>query len=398
MSKAETFSRDRYPKVERVPGEWFQNQKSHPMRLQLNSLSPGARQVYSNLELHTENFDSEVALVMVGNSKYRLLTTNDIAHETGLSERNVRRYLEELHEHRMASREAIDGGRLRKARIEIHCFLNPPLPQEQENVIGDTNKAAARRRNSDPPASPWELLSTFANRLKRALPPEIEAARSLNSELFARCEAAARGLENAEKEARAVVDEVCALSKNARSNKEVRPVRPVRPVEAGESSAPEGFEPGHLYQGNGSSSSSGLSVVPKTTTIDHPDISSPPPPPAPDEAFVVQATMNEYTDSDLDAASDLLRDCRNHAPAATVTDVCQRIRAKGGIARRATNPTGFLLTAVPKLFKGWRSAEPEAPSCPRCRGTGNDALFPQDDCRECGGTGLPTAAPVAGSG
>jgi hypothetical protein len=70
----------------------------------------------------------------------------------------------------------------------------------------------------------------------------------------------------------------------------------------------------------------------------------------------VLAALNEYGTGDEDAALRLINLCQHHAPDATAADVCRFIHARGRKARRAENPIGFLLTAVPKCFVGeWRA-------------------------------------------
>lgn len=74
----------------------------------------------------------------------------------------------------------------------------------------------------------------------------------------------------------------------------------------------------------------------------------------PDEPEQVLAAMNEHSKADPDAARRMIAACREFAPDATAEYICRHIDAKGLLARRATNPVGFLLTVVPKTFEGWR--------------------------------------------
>lgn len=64
------------------------------------------------------------------------------------------------------------------------------------------------------------------------------------------------------------------------------------------------------------------------------------------------AAVDEYATADDDATRQLVKACRKERPDATDSEIAHLVHGKGRQARRAMNPMGFLLTAVPKCFVG----------------------------------------------
>jgi hypothetical protein len=104
-------------------------------------------------------------------------------------------------------------------------------------------------------------------------------------------------------------------------------------------------------------------------------------------------------------AAALVSQARRQAQAAgeTVTDgeIARAIDAAAQAASgRGVRHIGFFKTALPEKIEALieeRRAEVKraaelAKKCPACRGSRRDPVFPQDDCRTCNGTGLPSSA------
>lgn len=368
----DTFNSTRYPKLKHKDSSWYRNPKCRAEWLRGSKLSKKGRQIYACLELGTMNFDQEVAVVMIGKDEFRLMTVDDVARQTGLSERDIRRGMEELKRFGLGEARSSDGGQIRKGHVELCCWAEPRQPVTPDP---DEEIAAARCRNSPVPEwfpEAWApvqkdgnrtgTLWSFAKRQKIKLEPEIAAARCRNPDVIERGNEVARNLENAENAARAFMDEVSAPPVSTALYKEVRPVRPVRQADADHFPAPE-----HLSKPSASSSSI-FSETPTTTTAPVAEIKTltprtpePPPPPAaePDEPGQVLAAMLEHELGDLAAAGDVLRDVRAIAPDATAEDVCRIVHQKAPLVRRKGKDTGYLLTCVRNAFTGdWRERKP----------------------------------------
>lgn len=89
----------------------------------------------------------------------------------------------------------------------------------------------------------------------------------------------------------------------------------------------------------------------------------PPPDPAPEPSTtttndLVAETLNSYVTTDLQAIALLKERVAAVAPDATEAEIVHAIHQKGKLSLKKDNPTGFLLTAVPNLFRGaapWRT-------------------------------------------
>ena len=186
-------------------GEYYFNTKARARRMMLNSLSPEARRVYACLELATMGFQRELAVVAMGGGKQRPLTRADIAKQTGFSEAHARRGLVELEDAGLAERQGIGGGPLHKGRIEIYSWANPRAAKK---------KKGSQRAAPIPEWFPksWDPLKPLISRFKLKLLPELGPARG---SLIQKGEEAAREYQKAEKEACALLKQVCAEPKNA---------------------------------------------------------------------------------------------------------------------------------------------------------------------------------------
>ena len=70
------------------------------------------------------------------------------------------------------------------------------------------------------------------------------------------------------------------------------------------------------------------------------------------EVYTVLQVMRRFSHADEDAARQLVKECRAQDPRCTVVAIAETLEVKGPLAEKYDNPVGFLLTAVPKVFKG----------------------------------------------
>lgn len=197
-------------------GDYLILPKARPQRMELNSLSKEARQVYACMDLHTMAFQRETAVILE-NGKERALTLADVQRETQLELSRIRRaFRKELEPQDLAKRRPIDGGPLKKGNIELVSGATPKRPE-----IFTENVGHARPTFPDWFPETWAPLKRFIRRLKVEVPAAIEDARALHSRdeadreeaarvLILRGEAVALDLEKAEKAARAFAVDVSA--------------------------------------------------------------------------------------------------------------------------------------------------------------------------------------------
>jgi hypothetical protein len=165
-----------------------------------NHLSRNARRVHARLDLATMGFHQELAVVM-DKGRIRPLTTSDISKDTELDECDVRRALDELDAAGLGERRAADSGKLRKGKVEIYSWAKPRTPKEEKRVCAHTENL---RWIPDALKS----LLAYANRCRYKLSDDLdEHARTL---LLERGPEVARILEEADKTAARLLDEVCA--------------------------------------------------------------------------------------------------------------------------------------------------------------------------------------------
>lgn len=192
-------------------GEYYVNTKARARRMMLNSLSSEARRVYACLELATMAFRQELAVTME-RGKQRPLVPSDVARQTELSKRDVRRGFEELEHAGLAKREADDGNALRRGHLRLYSWAEPrPAALVQNNE-------AARCRIPDWFPESWEPLKPLLKRLKLSISTDTEPEPGLLEE----GEEVARCLIEAEKAAARFLKRVSAQPKKAALNKEER--------------------------------------------------------------------------------------------------------------------------------------------------------------------------------
>jgi hypothetical protein len=71
------------------------------------------------------------------------------------------------------------------------------------------------------------------------------------------------------------------------------------------------------------------------------------------EVYTVLQVMRRFAQgADDDAAEQLIRACRVNSPKCSAVQIAEALELKGPLAKGKESPVGFLLVAVPKLFKG----------------------------------------------
>ena len=181
-------------------GEFITNPKARIRRMMKNHLSRNARRVHARLDLATMGFHQELAVVM-DKGRIRPLTTGDISKDAEMNEGDVRRALDELDAAGLGERRAVDSGKLRKGKVEIYSWAFPRPPKEEKSVCAHTEKLRWIPEDLKP-------LLAYANRCRYKLSDDLdEHARTL---LLERGPEIARILEEADKAAARLLDEVCA--------------------------------------------------------------------------------------------------------------------------------------------------------------------------------------------
>jgi len=187
--------------IEIRAGRFYMNTKSRLRELMKPTLSRRARQVYARLEEGTMGFQQELAVKME-NGRKRPLTIDDISEDTGLSEADVRRALDELQAVGLAARRTKDGTEnFVKGNVEIYSWAEPHAPDP------------SKQRQRAPGIPQWandlpQSLTALAKRWRYRLPESPDdAARTRNLE---RAVEVARQYEAALEEAARFLDEMCA--------------------------------------------------------------------------------------------------------------------------------------------------------------------------------------------
>jgi hypothetical protein len=76
-------------------------------------------------------------------------------------------------------------------------------------------------------------------------------------------------------------------------------------------------------------------------------------PPNTAEVYTVLQVMRRFAQgADDDAAAQLIRACRANSPKCSPVQIAEALEVKGPLAKGKESPAGFLIVAVPKLFKG----------------------------------------------
>jgi hypothetical protein len=292
------------------PGEWYGEAKAFARTAMRSArLSTDAFQVLVSLRLHTMPYQSELAVTM-RHGKRCPLSPSDIAKETDLSRQNVRRALVQLESAGFAQRKPIGDGGLRKGNVQVYCFTVPHSPVK-----------APYKTSHDFNLS-HDVLK-LVRRFRIPLPADFAAT----SDYRAYVEAAAERYKEAEMVAVRELKQAFFVAPGA---------PPYREERRGLKEIPE-RDP--------STSSTSKAVATTTSTLKrlHPERET---------ALVLAALANVDGCTDEDAAKQLLRECCRVTQDCTAADVCTATEIKAPQAKRARNPTGFLLTAVPKLLAG----------------------------------------------
>ena len=138
-----------------------------------------------------------------------------------------------------------------------------------------------------------------------------------------------------------------------------------------------------LQNSYSASSSGSSSIDTATTTTAPPDetrvtqTQDPQIPQRAESVDPVAEALARYGTPDAEAVQTLIHDCREQAPECTVEEIAAAVHQKGAQGVRMRNAIGFLITAVPKVFFGRPTPQPQPPPvasppgvCPHCSGSG----------------------------
>lgn len=366
--------------VEIRAGRWYQQPKTRPERLMLDStLSADARRVLDCLELHSIAYGQEACFVQEAGKKRRDLTPADVSTETGLTKQRVCRGMAELEHAGAAARRSVDGGSLRKGKVRLVCFAEPREHPPEDG-------AGKRERPLWPDWFPrgCEPLKSYITQQKISLLDNIDEVFEGNARdyFLSELEDAARAYYEAAEVIARKLERVRArpngrrlqLGRQTRQTAAAadRPPDPADdPTAAAAAAPPPAYQEPRPQEPRPNPPVPGFwglaGLGPPMPPLQAEEDRHAPPPAAADlevpaDAESVLAAMEPYC-GETEAARKLIAGCRKIAPDCTIAEICvfTAVKAREIPRRRKRpieNPVGFLIETVPDFFRGNYKARP----------------------------------------